>query len=100
MLSTGKLRRRIGGGAAFGSAGCGWSPEAGAEGEGAAPAWLAVHCDLPAHQGHSPGGDRQAQARAAILRGRRRICLLEGAEDRRLFIDGNTDAGVAHAKTQ
>ena len=42
-------------------------PEPRREGEGAAPARLAVHGDRPAHQGHQPGGDGQAQAGAAVL---------------------------------
>ena len=56
-------------------------PELGREAERAAPARLALHADLPAHQRHQPGGDRQAQPGAAVLPRRRAVRLLEGPED-------------------
>ena len=73
------------------------APEPGREGEGAAPARLAVHADLPAHQGDQPGGDGQAQAGAAVLARGRGVLLLEGPEDSLLLVLGDADAGVAHA---
>src|ERR1700736_3243814 len=75
-------------------------PEPRREGEGAAPARLAVHGDLPAHQGHEPGGDRQAQAGAAVLARGRGVLLLEGPEDSLLPVLGDADAGVAHGEAQ
>ena len=68
-------------GPATGSGGVRLAPEPRREGEGAAPARLALHGDLPAHQGHQPGGDRQAQAGAAVLPRGRGVLLLEGPED-------------------
>ena len=70
--------------------------EARREGEGAAPARLALHVDRAAHQGHQPGGDGQAQAGAAVLPRGRGVLLLEGPEDRLLLVLRDADAGVAH----
>ena len=76
------------------------APEPRREGEGAAPARLALHGDRPAHQGHQPGGDRQAQAGAAVLPRGRGVLLLEGPEDPLLLVGRDADAGVAHREAQ
>src|SRR5213083_2847156 len=74
--------------------------EARCEGEGAAPAWRAVHGDGSAHEGHQPGSDGQAQAGAAVLARGRGVLLLEGPEDARLLVGRNADAGVAHREAE
>ena len=73
----------------------GLASKLGREGEGAAPARLAVHGDRAAHQGHQPGGDGQAQAGAAILARGRGVLLFEGPEDLLLFVGRDADARVA-----
>ena len=78
-----------------------WLPaEPRREGEGAAPARLALHRDRPAHQGHQAGGDRQSQAGAAVLARRRGVLLLKGAEDLILLVRWDANAGVRHFKAQ
>ena len=71
-------------------------PEPRREGEGAAPARPAVHGDLPAHEVHQPGGDRQAQPGSTVPPRGRGVLLLEGPEDPLLPLGGDADAGVAH----
>ena len=75
-------------------------PEPRREGEGAAPARLALHGDLPAHQGHQPGGDRQSQPGAAVPPRRRAVLLLERPEDPFVLVPGDAHAGVAHGEPQ
>ena len=55
---------------------------------------------VPAHQGHQPGGDGQAQAGAAVLPRGRGVRLLEGLEDPLLLVGRDADAGVAHREAQ
>src|SRR5438876_12003999 len=74
--------------------------EARCEGEGAAPAWRAVHGDGSAHEGHQPGSDGQAQAGAAVLARGRGVLLLEGPEDALLLLGWDADAGVLDSKFQ
>ncbi len=76
------------------------APESRREGERAAPALLALHGDRPAHQGHQPRGDRQAQSSTAVLPRSRSVLLLEGPEDRLLLFARNADAGVAHREAK
>ena len=70
------------------------------EGEGAAPARLALHVDRAAHQGHQAGGDGQAQASAAVLARGRGVLLLESPEDRLLLVLRDADAGVTHREVK
>src|SRR5262249_21716998 len=97
-MSTRRVRGRSRSPAAVRSPGRGLrlEPEAGCEGEGAAPARLTLDEDLPAHEGHEPGGDGQAQSGAFVLARRRGILLLERPEDARLLLLRNANAGVAH----
>src|SRR5262249_25192390 len=76
------------------------SAEAGREGEGATPARRAVHGDGSAHEGDQPGGDAQAQARAAVLARGGGVLLLERPEDALLLVGRDADAGVAHHETE
>ena len=76
--------------------GLGRPAEARAEGEGAAPARLALDGELPVHERDELRRDGEAEAGAPVLARRRRVLLLEGAEDRRLLLAGDADAGVAH----
>ena len=98
-ISTGRSCSRTGGRVAT-APGMRLAAEPRREGEGAAPARLALHRDRPAHQGHQPRGDRQAQAGAAVLARGRPVLLLEGAEDLLLLVARDADAGVAHGEQQ
>src|SRR5256886_12659534 len=70
------------------------------EGEGAAPARRAVHGDRPAHEGHQPGSDGQAQAGAAVLARGGGVLLLERPEDALLLVGRDADAGVPYGELQ
>src|SRR5262249_49478008 len=70
------------------------------EGEGAAPAWRAVHADRPAHQGDQPGSDGQAPAGAPVFARGRGVLLLEGPENARLLLGRDADAGVADGEAE
>ena len=73
-------------------------PEPRREGEGAAPARLALHADRPAHQADQPRGDGQAQPGAAVLSRGGVVRLLEGPEDPLLPVRRDADAGVLTTK--
>ena len=68
--------------------------------KGAAPPRLTVHGDPPAHQGHQPGCNRQAQPCAAVLPRGGGVLLLESPEDRLLLLGRNADAGVGDREVQ
>ena len=52
--------------------------------------------DLPAVQIHDPSGDREAEARAAVARGARRVGAVEAFEHARLLGLGDARALVEH----
>src|ERR1700712_493262 len=66
----------------------------------AAFAELTFYPDVPSHEGNEPGRDRQAQTRAAILPGGRRVRLCKCREDQLLFIDWYAHTSVAHHEMQ
>src|SRR5258705_13302075 len=66
--------------------------------EGAPALRFALDPDTSAHQLHELLADRQAQPRAAILPRRRTVALRKGAEDRRLLLARDADAGVDDAE--
>src|SRR6185436_16019866 len=65
------------------------------DGEDAAGALLALHLDRAAHRLDEARHDRQAEARAAVSAGVRRVGLHERLEDALAHGQGNADAGVA-----
>src|SRR5438876_5604672 len=56
--------------------------------------------DHPAHQGHEPRGDRQAQSGAAVLPRGRCVLLLEGSENLLLLVRRDANAGVGNFEAQ
>src|SRR5262249_28269718 len=66
------------------------------EPECAAGPGRALDADPPTHQGHQPGGDRQAEAGSAVLALRRVVLLLKGLEYLLLLLGRDADAGVTH----
>ena len=98
--STGRSWSEAGGRTGTCSGGCGWSPNRAVKAKVLPrPGSLSTR-DLPAHQGHQPGGDRQAQPGAAVPPRRRGVLLLERPEDPLLLVPGDADAGVAHGEPQ
>ena len=93
--STGRSRNCAADRASIGVEWCGCRPNRAVNDEGAASSRRRSPRDLAAHQGHQPRGDRQAQARAAVLPRGRGVGLLEGAEDLLLLVARDADAGVA-----
>src|SRR5439155_26177691 len=67
--------------------------ETGREVERAPPIDLALHPDTAPHQVDELGGDRQAEAGAAVAPGHGAVGLDEGGEDRRLLLPWNADSG-------
>jgi len=74
--------------------------ETGREVERAPPIDLALHPDTAPHQVDELGGDRQAEAGAAVAPGHGAVGLDEGGEDRRLLLPWNADSGIAHREVQ
>ncbi len=68
--------------------------------EGAALTQPTLHPQPPSHHPHQALRDGQTQAGAAVLARRRAVRLLEGPEDRLLFVRRDADARVAHLKMQ
>ena len=68
--------------------------------EGSSPANRAIHPDASAHDVHEPGGDGQAQARAAIFTRGRAVGLLEGVEDDILLVRRDADTGVGDGEVK
>jgi hypothetical protein len=58
----------------------------------------ALHPQVSTYEVHQPSGEREAQANAAVLAGRRAIGLGEGLEDQLPHGGENPDAGIAHGQ--
>ena len=67
--------------------------------EGASPALHALHLNGPVHQRNKVLGDRQAQARAAVLLRRARRFLLKRPEQALLILFRHPDAGIRNDET-
>ena len=74
--------------------------EAGREGEGAAPARLALHGDRAAHQGRPAGPRWSGPGRCRRTCAGRGVLLLERPEDLLLLVGRDANAGVRHREAQ
>ena len=68
--------------------------------KGAPPAHAAFDPDPPAHALHQPGGDGQAQSRAAVLAPGGIVGLLEHLEDHAQLVLGDADSGVGDGEVE
>src|SRR5689334_19572038 len=68
--------------------------------ERAAVLRLALHPEASPHQVHELTADGEPEPGPAILARRRAVALREGAEDRRLLVERNADAGVGDAEAE
>ena len=99
-ISTRRSSSGTGGWTVAGSGGCGCRPNRAVKGKVLPRPGSLSTVIAPAHQGHQPGGDGQAQAGAAVLPRGRGVLLLEGPEDPLLLLGRDADARVRDREAQ